>query len=362
MKKTTIVAAFCAAAGASTAFGSAFTSGNLVVLRVGDGAAALSSAAQVASLQEMTTAGSNVQLIGMPTVAAGANRRFTIGGTANSEGQLSLSSNGQYLTLGGYDAAVGTAAVNGTTSVSVPRVVARVDLNGNIDTTTAITDTLSGVAIRGTASFDGSGFWVAGAGSSTGVRYIPIGGAATTQVAANPGNGRTLNIFNGQLFAGAATAGFSGISTVGSGLPTGTGNASVLTVAQLSTYDFWFADSNTLYIADDSATVGGLNKYTFNGSSWTLAYRITLGLSGSFLRQLCGTTDGSGNFVIYATTTETSQNKVVTLTDTGSGSAFSVISTAPQFTVYRGIDFVPVPAPGTLALLGLAGLAVRRRR
>ncbi len=94
----------------------------------------------------------------------GSNRILTGSGTATSEGLLTLSSNGQYLVLAGYDAAVGTAGVANTASAAVNRVIGRVDAAATIDTTTALTDAYSGTAgtagnPRGAVSTDGMNFW-----------------------------------------------------------------------------------------------------------------------------------------------------------------------------------------------------------
>jgi hypothetical protein len=80
--------------------------------------------------------------------------------------------------------------------------------------------------------------------------------------------------------------------------------------------------------------------------------------------------DFSGaNPVLFATTTEASANRLVTLTDTGASSTFSVLSTALANTAYRGVDFTPIspaPEPATVLLIGAAGLGavglVRRAR
>ena len=37
-------------------------------------------------------------------------------------------------------------------------------------------------------------------------------------------------------------------------------------------------------------------------------------------------------------------------------------STGGANTIFRGIEFAPIPAPGSVALLGLAGLVAGRRR
>src|SRR4051794_27158146 len=72
----------------------AFTPGDIVVYRIGDGNAALSAVAQRVFLDEYTPTGTLVQTIPMPTVATtadNANRALTASGTATSEGQLHLS-------------------------------------------------------------------------------------------------------------------------------------------------------------------------------------------------------------------------------------------------------------------------------
>ena len=92
------------------------TAGNIVVYRVGTGAAALHANATAVFLDEYTPAGSLVQSIAMPTTDSGGNQTLTASGTATSEGLLTLSADGQYLVLTGYDAALGTASITTSTS------------------------------------------------------------------------------------------------------------------------------------------------------------------------------------------------------------------------------------------------------
>src|SRR4051794_4286018 len=61
-----------------SAFASAFTAGDLVVVQYGDGSAALGSAATAAFLNEFSiSGGAALQTIAMPTVGSGGNRAFT---------------------------------------------------------------------------------------------------------------------------------------------------------------------------------------------------------------------------------------------------------------------------------------------
>src|SRR5690349_24931066 len=82
-----------------------FTPGDIVVVRLGDGATALSGTAAPVFLDEYTPSGTLVQTIPLPTSAAGANKRLTMSGSATTEGALALSDDGIYHTLAGYGAA-----------------------------------------------------------------------------------------------------------------------------------------------------------------------------------------------------------------------------------------------------------------
>jgi len=352
------------------AFAAAFTPGDLVVVRAGDGSAALGSAATAAFLQEFTTLGSGVQTIGLPTAANGANQILTLSGSATSEGFLTLSANGLYLTMGGYNSAIGTAGPN---NLIGNRVVGRIDLFGNIDTTTILGDASNLGNIRSVVSDNGGNLWANTSGA--GVRYTTFGSTtATTQLSTSPSNVRTVNIFSGQLYTTSASSTFQGVATVGTGLPTTSGQTTTLlsgfpTASGPSPYDYVFADANTLYVADDRATGsgGGLQKWTFNGSTWTLAYTLNIGLTAG-LRGLTGVADGLGDEILYATTadaiTALAGNKLVTLTDllsaTSAGTeTFSTVATAPGNTAFRGVELVP--EPGSLFAFGAVILLVARR-
>lgn len=353
-----------AAAALATPAMADFIPGNLVVSLVGDGSAALTNAANPVFLSEYTTAGSLVRSLALPTAASGANRRFSVSGSATSEGHLSRSTDGRFLVIGGYDAAIGTASVVSTTSAANPRVVARVGFNDAIDTSTALGDAYSANNIRSVFTTDGADIWTAGTASSGGgVRYTTLGATTSTQLSTTITNIRVVNIFNGQLYVSSSTGAFQGVSAVGTGIPTTSGQTITSLAGMPSTassYDFHFANASTLYIADDrTSAAGGLQKWTFDGSSWSLQYTLSSGTNIG-LRGLVGGDDGSGNALLYAISTD---NKLVSVIDTGAGSAFSTLATAPANTAFRSVEFAPVPTPGTLALLAASGLlAIRRRR
>ncbi len=114
----------------SAAAAGALAPGDIVVYRVGDGSAALTSSAAPVFLDEYTPGGTLVQSIPLPTAANGTNNPLVASGTATSEGLLTLSGDGRYLVAPGYDTAVGTAKISSSTSAAIPRTVAVVDATG----------------------------------------------------------------------------------------------------------------------------------------------------------------------------------------------------------------------------------------
>lgn len=328
----------------------AFTGGNLVVLRVGDGGAALSSNAAAVFLDEYTTAGTSVQSIAVPSTTAGG--RLTIGGTSSSEGGLNRSTDGNYLCFAGYDQAVGSV----TTGVN--RVVGRAGTAASVDVSTAIGDGFLGSSVRSVASVDGTAFWVAGNSSpsgSGGVRYVPFGNTpvtATTQVLATPNNMRHLAIWGGQLYGSSGSSPYVGVNTIGTGLPTSSGQTATLiaaTATATNPYAIVILDRNaavagldTLYVADQT-TGNGIRKYSWDGTAWTARGNVT-GTSG--VTGLVGRLDVSGNAVLYATMGTSAGNTIVTVTDAAASDVnmsgtFSTVATAGANTAFRGIAFAP---------------------
>lgn len=334
---------------------SPITPGNLLVVRAGDGAAALTSASTAAFLDEFTVAGGAVQSVALPTLAVGPNLPVTLSGTATSEGFLTQSVDGQHLLVTGYGIGTGTASVGTTTSAAVNRVVARIALNGTIDSSTGLTDAHNAGSIRSAVSVDGSSFWTSGAGNTTagtnrGMAYAaPLGATTSIQVPSTLTNGRVAGIFDGQLYVSTAAGGVFGIVAMGTGLPTTAGQTSTLLngfatatgTGTVSQYDFWFADAQTVYVADDrtQANGGGIQKWIDLAGTWTWQYTLS---PGAGCRGLSGIRDQSGT-TLFATTALNSANALVTVVDTGAGSLFTTLATAPTNTAFRGVRFVRTP-------------------
>jgi hypothetical protein len=333
-----------------------FTPGNLVVVRVGDGSATLTSAATATFLVEYTPSGTLVQTVALPVADAGANQTLTISGTSTADGQLTRSVDGAYLVLAGYDAAPGTAAIAGTTAAAVNRIVGRVAADGTINATTTINDAFSSGNFRSAATADGQSFY--GVGSVSGVRYVTLGntGTSTAISTGTPTNLRFVNIAGGNLYVSSASGTTFGVAQVGSGVPTTTGQTitplpGFPTTTGPSSYAFYFADLSTtvagpdvVYVADDRSTVdGGIQKWSLVGGTWTLNGTIG-GLLTAQLRGLSGSTTGT----------------TVSLAASGAGGLFFVTdnagyNVAPSTTAlpaavampganaaFRGVAFAPV--------------------
>jgi hypothetical protein len=385
---------------AAPAHAAGFSSGSLVVERVGDGSATLSSAAAQISVLEVTTAGSLTQTIILPS---GTSNPQTDSGSATSDGYLNTYSG--YVSVPGYNAAAGTASV----ASSNAKVNSLLGTSGTVVTRTLFPtggpsgtppSPFSGNNYRSSIATSGSTFYGVGTASGTpntgGAWYF--NGSAFTQVSSTasgqPTNLRVVDIFNNQLYATSAASTGYGIWAIGSGLPTTAGNASTLAINTGTGSAYGFVMFSTggqgagvldlAYIADDRTTAGGgLQKWTLSGTSWTNSWSLLVGASGTStlqsgtgvgfagIRGLAGTYDSVLGASLYATTTELSNNRLISILDSGSTtpSTYMTLQSAGSNFAFRGVDLSPVavPEPSTYAIaamatLGMADLIRRRRR
>jgi hypothetical protein len=334
------------------------------VVRLGDGAAALTNAATAVFVDEYNSAdGSLIRTITVPASGATA---LTMSGTATSEGGLSRSTDGRYVMLTGFAADAGTTGIAGTTNLSsdttpVNRIVGRLDSTGALDTSTHLLTAFSGGDPRGVVSQDGTAFWVTGTASASangGMWYVAFGstGAADHLEGSNLHQG---GIFDGQLYDSTSSA----IETVGAGVPTASPQTTAV-IAQLNSSSappraFALFDTDatpgvdTMYIAVDasSGTAGVVNvqKWTFDGTAWTkdAAFQPQLaGVSGggSGARGLAAWQDG-GHVHIVATLSVTSANRIISFVDDSETPTVNVLATAAANTVFRGVAPSPNVAP-----------------
>lgn len=333
-----------------------FTAGDVVVVRVGTGTGSLVNTGNPVYLDEYATDGTLVQSIALPVVANAANRPFVLGGTSTTEGALNRSVDRRFLALAGYATAPGGAtSLGGSSSSTINRVVARVDFSGAIDTSTALSDWASGQSPRSAVTDDGANFWVAGGGG--GVRLAALGATTSASVSTTITNLRVVGIADGQLYVSTASGSAVRVGTVGTGLPTTSGNV----IANLpgfptagSPNGYFFADLDatvpgvdTLYVADDGTT-GGIQKYSLVGGAWTLNGSITAsgvrGVTGTVnsgtvtLFGTTGASSASGGGALYKIADTTGYNGVV------SGSATTLVTAATN-TAFRGIALAPGTGP-----------------
>ena len=351
---------------AFSGFASSFTPGNIVVIRLGDGTAALTSAATPVFLDEYSPTGTLVQSIALPTSVSGSNRILTMSGTATSEGSLTLSANGQYLVLTGYDAATGLVSVSSDSTIN--RIIGRVDATGAVNTTTGIAPLTAYKKnnIRGAASLDGSAFWCSGSGSTStgGTYYVPFGSISSSavQISSTISSTRVVNVFDNQLYTSSASSSYHGVNAVGNGLPTTTGQTSAnlpgmpAADTSYSTYGFYLLDLNpnvagvdVAYVCDDHTSAnGGLYKYSLVGGSWVSNGNISSasGLRGITAVKTCSAVKlfVTAETGVYSLVDASGYNQPLT-------GSFSQIVTAATNEKIRGVAFAPgTTAPNAIAL------------
>jgi uncharacterized protein (TIGR03437 family) len=391
-------------------------------------------------LDQLTPAGATVNSFAVPS------NMIVTSFSSKSELALNLSTDGSVITFMGYVAAPSTVDVSNSNTPGVYdptnpsgnsyfRAVAQVGANGAIEVTP--TNAYSGNNGRAAILANGQYYTVGnsnnGTGtptnvtSATGVEIATPGQAANTvpqeignfniTTVVNPATGvpyatadkagkdnnfRGLTIFNNTLYVtkGSGSNGIDTVYQVGNAglLPTlanaaaapitvlpGLPTASAKTAGPTNDYPFgiWFANSTTLYVADEGdgvladaagSTTAGLQKWILSGGTWKMAYVLQNGLNlgqpysianyppainpaTAGLRNLTGIVNLNGTVTIYAVTSTVSTNgdqgadpnKLVSITDTlanttAAGAAtetFTTLRTAVAGEILRGVSFAP---------------------
>jgi predicted small lipoprotein YifL len=336
----------------------------LWVLRVGSGTAALSNAGTAIFIDRRSAADGSMRgaEIALPVSMTGSNFPVVLSGTATSEGALTRSVDGRYVTLAGYGAIPGTATVSTSPSGTAPRVVARIDATGVINSSTALGMAYSANNVRAAVTVNGSAFWVAGTGTVAGIQYKLLGATGEpTSVVSMPANVRVLGIFDNQLYGSASTSvpapGFYGVFRAGTGTPTAADQTATMlpgfpAVAGVSAYGFSALDRDpsiagvdTLYLADDRAIAsgGGVLRWRLSSAgTWSQDAVFSMGLS-SGVRGLTAWIEGTE--VRIAAVTGESISRVVLYTDTPGmmPGLPGVVAIAPTNTQFRGVALAPTP-------------------
>jgi Divergent InlB B-repeat domain len=340
-----------------------------------------------------------------------------------------------------------SGSLTGQSYTPIARTLALIDQNGNVNSSTGLFNIFNGNNPRSVFTADGANIYVSGQGTSPdstgGVFLTTLGSSTSTAITGNDTNSKTsaqdtrdVQIFNNTLYASVDGKEGSGsnrdfIGTLGTPPATslfnnskgptqltgfgnngGTGKLTITaantngvnspgTEVNISPVSFFFANANTLYVADggqpknDSVTNdtgtptpsllgnGGLQKWVLSGGTWSLKYTLghqnglnlvgnhtaipanTSGMTG--LYGLTGKVVGA-NVLLYATSSNISDMDVSYLfgitdvlaatTNPGASESFTILDTAPADSNFRGVSFAPAtPAGGVTITSSPSGLA-----
>lgn len=335
--------------------------GPIAVLRVGDGTATLVNTGNAIFIDQLTLTGASAG----PSIAIDSTGAtgLEISGTAASEGLLTTSTDGTQLVFGGYNPGAGgftgTGSLANRTSAQAPRAYGTVNIAtgtysfGQVFSGTG-TD-FSGNNIRSVAGNSGNYY---GAGGVDGTVLAP-----STSISTTTANQRYASIQNGNYYYSTGS-GTAGIYNEGTPATTGpvTATPVITGVAGQGSNPYGYAFSPGALAAGSVAYVGdntlGVQKFTYDGAAWTLAYNLTAP-TGQAVTDMAVDFSGT-NPVIYAVSANSGNtaSDLLAFTDTGSAGAMSVLDAAPTNELFRGIELLPtaVPEPGTLAFSSLAAI------
>ncbi len=176
-----------------------------------------------------TSSVSYVNSLVLPQNNSAANVQVSGEYGSSSEGTLQLSGGGQYLTVMGYGvnasgfnanptqygepagALAQSGSLTGQSYIPVPRVVALIDANGNVNSSTALYNIFNGNNPRSTYTADGVNIYVSGQGTSGdatgGVFFTMVGSSSVTSSITGDDGGtgesqdtRTVQIANDTLY------------------------------------------------------------------------------------------------------------------------------------------------------------------
>lgn len=211
------------------------------------------------TLLQFTPAGTYVNALVLPQTGSGANFPVSAEYGSSSEGTLQSSGNKTYLTVGGYGinaakynfsplsytsyinfskarALAQTSSLTGFSWTPVPRVVALIDANGNVNSTTALYNVFDQNNIRSTFTADGTSVYVSGQGS-------------TATENGTSGGSSTLDATGGVFYS--PTGAVNTAPTTITGTDAGSGESQESNEVQIS--------NNTLYVSSDSKE-GSFNR------------------------------------------------------------------------------------------------------
>lgn len=335
----------CYSALFASALHAQFTNGHIVVLQAGDGVTTLTNTGNPIILKEFSPAGVPGFSLAVPATGTAA---LVIRGNATSEGYLSRSADNNFIVFGAYMAALPNATVlNTSAATQIQRAIGLVNNAGTLIIGAASNATFAGSDMRAAAASNNAHFWANTA--SQGSSYF--GSGSPTNIQSGKLNMRALAIFNGQLYASSqVTTGLPadiGVYAVGNGTPSASGQTMttiINTGVGSQPGQFYFNAGNTIcYVADarSVANGGGIQKWIYTANTWSLAYTLPTGTTSAGAFGVIA--DFNGNTpLVYATTTESSANRLIAISDIGANASFTTLATASASnTIFRGLAFAP---------------------
>ena len=337
--------------------GACSRAGNVLVERIGNGSSTLTADASLVSLVEYSATSGSL-LFTSPAFSSGTYR-LNDAGTTTSAGYFNIA-NG-VIAVGGYDDSLGNSNIltNNNKVVNF--------FNSELSPTTQISFPGSGVLeddnIRSVWPGPSGTFYAVGNGISgtSGVWYY--NGSSFVRISSTSSSLRSVESFGGNLYY-STTSGTAGIYQVGTGLPSTTGITATRIITATSPTGFLLLDcdgNGTLeraYVADDGTTsTSGLRRFDLSGGTWNASYSKLFGASGNTnlatslsggmgIRGISGSCT-AGTATLYATTTETANNRLVKVVDssangsTGTPSSYTQLSAAGSNYVFRGVELRP---------------------
>ncbi|MBC7745102.1 MAG: T9SS type A sorting domain-containing protein [Flavobacterium sp.] len=371
--------------GALYASAQSFTPGNLAVYRYGNGTAALGNSVTVpVFIDEYTPSLVLVKSRAIPSTDNGANLKFTgLGRDGTSkyvdEGISTLSQDGKYLTIFGYNQIVG-GAVPSTSNGLVVGVIAA---DGSFNSTTTLSnDPTTGMGSPRSAVFDGTAdIWANG--SQNGIQYTTLGATTSTRISTAQSAAKSLAIakasVSGTYSANRLYVANGGVNSLYSGTSKSELAFAIPLPKTSTTFDISAPFTSVIaanqvaivsilgrtiiYVADDANSTirryylstdgSGLGTYTAftDATNFNNIKSITASVGG---------TSGSNTLVnVYATTwgdngTGAGTSKLLKFTDayatatltTNSSATFATSAsitsiTAPTNTLFKSVSFVP---------------------
>jgi len=251
--------------------------------------------------------------------------------------------NGRWLCFSGYHAEPGFTNIPDSTSSQAPRSIATIDGSGKFTLVTTSPTLFNTFSIRAGVSDGTNSFWGAGAVSGTSAGGLCYFGFDEPTNTIYQSTIRVLNIINGSIYASSAGVGVRKFN----GLPETPATPSTFITETTSPYGFAINSAgNIAYIADDTqSSAGGILRYTNSAGIWSHVYTLGTGVANTGARGL--TVDWSGpNPVLYASTSDNTSfgnptNRLIRIVDSGSGSTAATLATAPGYSSFRGVAFVP---------------------